>query len=375
MTINDVLPLPPGIRFNPTDDELISYYLSNKIKGIPLPLNLIVECDIYGDKPPWEICHGRKQEECYFFTTLKKASKNRVARTAAGGEWRGNNSGKEVMDRKTKKVIGVKKQFTFKPRKGKKGTSCTSTSNAKATGWIMHEYSLMGGKDSSDGYALCHITKHCRGQKKDDDGEPIIITNQLVFDRYVSSQEARPGEFNNQVNIGGFYQGYAFEDADNQNNSGEAAMAENLARHQVHLIKDGDQINNREAVVAENAMFDQVRMIEDGNQIKNGGLYAIEDADDQLNNREVVMGETLMFDQAYVNEGGNQINNGSPTAMTGAGIITNTVAPREELQTEYGMEPEWAYLEKGSWFSDFDPAEIARMSTALDDAIAKNAFS
>ncbi|EEF36383.1 conserved hypothetical protein [Ricinus communis] len=246
-----------SFRFNPKDDELLSYYLSNKIKGTPLPLNLIVECDIYGDK------------------------------TAGGGEWHGNKSGKEVMDRKIKKVIGVQKQFSFKPRKGKKGASSTSTSKAEATGWIMHEYSMMGEKNSDDGY-----WRGCYGRK--------------------------------------------------------------CGAHQVHLIQD-DKINNGEAVPPENAMFDQVDMIEDGNQINNGGLY------NQLNNCEAAMAENVRLDQEYVDGGGNQINNGGPAAMTGADVMKNAAEPHVELQTEYGVEPEWVYLEKGSWFYDFDPVEIACM--------------
>lgn len=43
--------LPPGYRFNPTDRELILYYLKRKVLNEPLPLHRIHEINIYRHHP------------------------------------------------------------------------------------------------------------------------------------------------------------------------------------------------------------------------------------------------------------------------------------------------------------------------------------
>ncbi|KAH0743991.1 hypothetical protein KY290_031984 [Solanum tuberosum] len=65
---------PMGIRFHPTDTELINY-LKKFFKG---ELCLNQQCpiqivDIYGDQPPWEIFRANSEEKFrYFITPLKK---------------------------------------------------------------------------------------------------------------------------------------------------------------------------------------------------------------------------------------------------------------------------------------------------------------
>jgi hypothetical protein len=84
--------LPAGFRFMPSDEELVRDYLLKKVMGEELPCDGIGECDLYGAKPPWEICGDQEGEKVYFFAKLKKLSKNRVARTAGSGVWHENSS-------------------------------------------------------------------------------------------------------------------------------------------------------------------------------------------------------------------------------------------------------------------------------------------
>lgn len=42
--------LPPGFRFHPTDEELVSYYLKRKVLGKP-SYDAIAEVEIYKHKP------------------------------------------------------------------------------------------------------------------------------------------------------------------------------------------------------------------------------------------------------------------------------------------------------------------------------------
>jgi hypothetical protein len=103
----------PGFRFRPYNDELITDYLLKKIKGEALSWEGIIECDIYGERSPWEICSDLSypEEKVYFFTRLKKLSKNRVGRTADCGVWH-ENSAVKIYDYKGN-VIGARKLFSF----------------------------------------------------------------------------------------------------------------------------------------------------------------------------------------------------------------------------------------------------------------------
>lgn len=44
----------PGFRFHPTDEELVTFYLKNKIEQRPLPFELIKQVDIY-KHDPWDL--------------------------------------------------------------------------------------------------------------------------------------------------------------------------------------------------------------------------------------------------------------------------------------------------------------------------------
>ncbi|KAL5732445.1 hypothetical protein ACOSQ2_032137 [Xanthoceras sorbifolium] len=155
---------PPGFRFSPTDEELVKDYLLRMVRGLELPWNGIQFCELYGDKSPWEIFHqGIEEEEeeeeedhkyFYAFTRLKKASLKRVSRVAGCGTWHGDKlSAKIYGDKKNKKgLIGLKKNFSFKLKKG-----------SKKSHWIMHEFSLAGesliGIHQCRDYVLCRIKK------------------------------------------------------------------------------------------------------------------------------------------------------------------------------------------------------------------------
>ena len=47
----DLNSLPPGYRFNPTDAEIIVFYLGKKIDHQPLPPNKIIEVNLYAYDP------------------------------------------------------------------------------------------------------------------------------------------------------------------------------------------------------------------------------------------------------------------------------------------------------------------------------------
>jgi hypothetical protein len=45
---------PPGVRFHPSDEELIVYYLLNKVNSRPLPAAVIGDVELYNYNP-WDL--------------------------------------------------------------------------------------------------------------------------------------------------------------------------------------------------------------------------------------------------------------------------------------------------------------------------------
>ncbi|KAK8556388.1 hypothetical protein V6N13_064419 [Hibiscus sabdariffa] len=142
--------IPPGFRFVPTDYELIQYYLSNKLKGQPLPCDKdIHEYEIYGEenKEPWNIFGETSSKTFYVFTKLRKKGKGRrIDRIAGSGTWKGQRTD-PVMDSE-KNHVGDRKLFVFEV----KGRS----KNDGKGHWIMHEFSLIND-DQLDDWVLCRI--------------------------------------------------------------------------------------------------------------------------------------------------------------------------------------------------------------------------
>ncbi|KAH7839192.1 hypothetical protein Vadar_000925 [Vaccinium darrowii] len=150
--------VPRGYLFMPTDEELLVFYLGRKSKGLPLPCDIVIERDMYGvhdkapwqvfkDEDPWKISKTRDDKgnivktegTIYVFTTLIKASKNRIARTAGCGVWHAETALEKVWDDHGR-VIGYKRMMCFQITNE---SGMTDRSERKGH-WIMHEYSLCG---------------------------------------------------------------------------------------------------------------------------------------------------------------------------------------------------------------------------------------
>lgn len=48
---SSVIRLPPGFRFHPTDEELVSQYLKRKVLSYPVPAGIIPEIDFLRHNP------------------------------------------------------------------------------------------------------------------------------------------------------------------------------------------------------------------------------------------------------------------------------------------------------------------------------------
>ncbi|XP_058100558.1 NAC domain containing protein 50-like [Magnolia sinica] len=168
--MKEALDLPASFCFCPRDEELIRDYLRNKNRGLPLPLDIIKEYDVYKFNPdqlPCDFKYG-KQDEMYFFSTRDRKYQNGSCpnRSAGDGFWKATTADQAVSE--SNKVIGYKSRLVFykgKPPKGKK------------TNWIMHEYRINkqdcpngsagdGKSMRMDGFVLCRIYELRRGSKK-----------------------------------------------------------------------------------------------------------------------------------------------------------------------------------------------------------------
>ncbi|CAL1379787.1 unnamed protein product [Linum trigynum] len=155
---------PPGYRFCPQDEELILDYLKKKVLGEELPMNKIMEVNLYRHDPNTLAATYSKcgEKDWYFFTPRDRKYPNgdRPNRAAGDGYWKATGADKRIMWEG--EVIGLRKAlvyYTGKPPKGVK------------TNWIMHEFKLVSSTLPPraprankadmrlDDYVLCRIYK------------------------------------------------------------------------------------------------------------------------------------------------------------------------------------------------------------------------
>ncbi|CAK9183512.1 unnamed protein product [Ilex paraguariensis] len=140
-----VIKLPPGFRFQPTDEEIVFQYLTRKIFSRPLPATIIPEVNIY-KHDPWDLPAGESDEDRYFFSNkeAKYQNGNQTNRTTGGGYWKATGLDKQVINSKIKPVMGMRKTLVF--YKGK-------PPHAARTDWIMHEFRLVHHGNATDDIA------------------------------------------------------------------------------------------------------------------------------------------------------------------------------------------------------------------------------
>ncbi|XP_024164415.1 NAC domain-containing protein 26-like [Rosa chinensis] len=135
------LNLPSGFKFLPTNEELLGYYLLNKVRGKPFKYDSRVmnEFNLYKTEP-WDLWTRfggprlNQGEDLFIFTELKKVNDNgsNVSRTAGSGTWKGDTAGAKVYDSEDKKkILGSWKRFHYVPNEPNENGS-----------WIMFEYKL-----------------------------------------------------------------------------------------------------------------------------------------------------------------------------------------------------------------------------------------
>ncbi|WVZ71887.1 hypothetical protein U9M48_020419 [Paspalum notatum var. saurae] len=182
--VSDALNLPPGFRFHPSDEEIITFYLTPKVLQRGFTCTAIGEIDL-NKTEPWDLPEKAKmmgEKEWYFFfeKDRKYPTGMRANRATEGGYWKATGKDKEIY-KATPGVgmmpllVGMKKTLVFYKGRAPRGDK---------TSWVMHEYRLDGSgrlpypissstssgatmtSTSKDQWVVCRVFHKTSGVKK-----------------------------------------------------------------------------------------------------------------------------------------------------------------------------------------------------------------
>ncbi|KAL6517967.1 hypothetical protein OROMI_033668 [Orobanche minor] len=198
--------LPPGFRFQPTDEEIVFEYLASKTFSNPLPAQVIPELNIFSFDP-WEL-PGNSDKDMYFFCN---ENSRRTERATSSGYWKATGTTKHIIcpDR-IMPIVGIKKTLVF--YQGKKDT------HRSRSGWIMHEYCIVVSEDSASNnnnihqrnssqgslvrignWTLCHIFLKTTGSTGEDNGNGTPRNCDFMTDTYSSSASSSSPHYDPSV--------------------------------------------------------------------------------------------------------------------------------------------------------------------------------
>ncbi|PIN15731.1 hypothetical protein CDL12_11627 [Handroanthus impetiginosus] len=144
--------LPPGFRFHPTDEELITYYLLKKVLDCNFTSRAIAEVDL-NKCEPWHLPGKAKmgEKEWYFFSLRdrKYPTGLRTNRATEAGYWKATGKDREIYSSKTCSLVGMKKTLVFYRGRAPKG---------EKSNWVMHEYRLEGK------FAYHYLSRNSKGE-------------------------------------------------------------------------------------------------------------------------------------------------------------------------------------------------------------------
>lgn len=164
-TQDDQMFLPPGFRFHPTDEELITHYLIKKVIDNNFSAKAIGEVDMNRIEP-WELPGLAKmgEKEWYFFCVRDKKYPTglRTNRATEAGYWKATGKDKEIF--RGKMLVGMKKTLVFYKGRAPKG---------EKTNWVIHEFRLEGKssvqtipKSAKNEWVICRVFHKTTGEKK-----------------------------------------------------------------------------------------------------------------------------------------------------------------------------------------------------------------
>ncbi|XP_062213358.1 NAC domain-containing protein 92-like [Phragmites australis] len=149
--------LPPGFRFHPTDEELVTYYLTRKVSDFTFATRAIADVDL-NKCEPWDLPSKANmgEKEWYFFSMRdrKYPTGIRTNRATDSGYWKTTGKDKEIFH--CDMLVGMKKTLVFYRGRAPKG---------EKTSWVMHEYRLQNKfpyKPNKEEWVVCRVFKKCQ---------------------------------------------------------------------------------------------------------------------------------------------------------------------------------------------------------------------
>ncbi|KAH7658506.1 NAC domain-containing protein [Dioscorea alata] len=167
--------LPPGFRFHPTDEELITYYLTHKVTDFGFIARAIAEVDL-NKCEPWDLPGKANmgEREWYFFSMRdrKYPTGLRTNRATNAGYWKTTGKDKEIFH--CGALVGMKKTLVFYKGRAPKG---------EKTNWVMHEYrhqTKFPYRPTKEEWVVCRVfKKNSNGKRPTSLTESPTNTNSL----------------------------------------------------------------------------------------------------------------------------------------------------------------------------------------------------
>ncbi|KAI8013443.1 NAC domain-containing protein 90 [Camellia lanceoleosa] len=154
--------LPPGFRFYPTEEELVSFYLQNKLEGRrQQDLDRFIPVLYIYHFNPWDLpqfagewCRGDSEQWFFFIPRQEKEARGgRPNRLTTSGYWKATGSPGDVYSSQNR-VIGRKRTMVF--YRGRAPTG-------RKTEWKMNEYKAIEGEAPSSSTSPISQSLACAG--------------------------------------------------------------------------------------------------------------------------------------------------------------------------------------------------------------------
>ncbi|KAJ1427427.1 NAC domain [Sesbania bispinosa] len=192
--------LPPGFRFHPTDEELITFYLASKVFNATFTTTNVKFAEVDLNRcEPWELPDVAKmgEREWYLFSLRdrKYPTGLRTNRATGAGYWKATGKDKEVYSASNGALLGMKKTLVFYKGRAPRG---------EKTKWVMHEYRLDGHFSLSHPHTHIHTCKEewviCRIFHKSGEKRSAMLQVQGQLDTKESqSQSTSQPNFQGQI--------------------------------------------------------------------------------------------------------------------------------------------------------------------------------
>ncbi|XP_008240446.1 PREDICTED: NAC domain-containing protein 100-like isoform X1 [Prunus mume] len=247
---DQLIELPPGFRFHPTDEEIITSYLTEKVIDSSFVAIAIGEADL-NKCEPWDLPKKAKmgEKEWYFFCQRdrKYPTGMRTNRATESGYWKATGKDKEIFNNKGKAgcLVGMKKTLVFYGGRAPKG---------EKTNWVMHEYRLEGkisqytnlSKAAKDEWVVCRVFHKNMGLKKTNNTPTRMNSfgDHDLLDYSSLPPLMDPTSFNNNIMNNNDNKACGYGDQDVKPGTNLASTAPSLSSAKASSSDDHHAINN-----------------------------------------------------------------------------------------------------------------------------------